>query len=94
VRTLGLILRDARTEKELSLRAVGRKAKISGMFLCDIEKGRRFPSEKTLKVLAKILGIKTAFGEWPCRSCRGRGTKPGWGLVEAVGVDAKGENRK
>lgn len=56
MKTLGQIIRELREKKDLSLRELAKKLGISAAFLCDIELGRRFPSEKVLSDMAKELG--------------------------------------
>lgn len=58
--TFGQRLREIREEKDLSLRELASKCGISPPFLSDIELGRRFPSEDTLKALAAALRVPLA----------------------------------
>src|SRR5262249_48039593 len=44
-------------ERDLSLRELAKKLGCSAAFLSDIELGRRYPSEKNLKDLARILSV-------------------------------------
>ncbi|HKO56006.1 MAG TPA: helix-turn-helix transcriptional regulator, partial [Thermoanaerobaculia bacterium] len=55
--TFGQRLRELREAKDLSLRELAAKSNISPPFLSDIELGRRFPSEETLKALAAALHL-------------------------------------
>jgi transcriptional regulator with XRE-family HTH domain len=59
--TLGEIIRGLREDADLSLRELAKRINITPPFLSDIELGRRYPSTKTLKNIAKIL--KTSFDE-------------------------------
>jgi len=54
---LGQRIRELREERDLSLRELAKKLKVSAAFLSDIELGRRYPSEENLKDLAGILGV-------------------------------------
>lgn len=51
--TLGQFIRDERDKRDISLRELARRLEITPPFLSDIELGRRFPSEETLKAIAK-----------------------------------------
>jgi transcriptional regulator with XRE-family HTH domain len=55
--TLGEFIRKLRDERDLSLREFASKLGCSAPFLSDIELGRRFPSEKVLNDIARILGV-------------------------------------
>jgi transcriptional regulator with XRE-family HTH domain len=64
--TLGQRIRELRQQKNLSLRELGSQLKdaatgtpVSSAFLCDLEKGRRFPSKKMIKKLSIALGTTT-----------------------------------
>lgn len=61
MKTLGEKIRELREEKDLSLRELANKLKLSAAFLSDIELGRRNPSDKVLFDLARELNI--AFDE-------------------------------
>jgi len=54
--SLGQYLRELREKRDLSLREFAKKLKCSAAFVSDIELGRRYPSEKILTDMAKILG--------------------------------------
>ncbi|HHW01671.1 MAG TPA: helix-turn-helix transcriptional regulator [Thermoanaerobacterales bacterium] len=54
---LGEKLKKIRTEKNLSLRELGKLAHISHSFIADIESGRSNPSLSTLEAIAKALGV-------------------------------------
>ncbi len=56
--TLGQQIRKLRDARDLSLRELASKLGCSAPFLSDIELGRRYPSEKVLKEIARILGIE------------------------------------
>ena len=53
--TLGQRLRELRERAGLSLREVAKAAKVSAPFLCDVELGRRFPTNETLALIAQKL---------------------------------------
>jgi transcriptional regulator with XRE-family HTH domain len=55
--TLGQFIREERDKRDISLRELARRLKITPPFLSDIELGRRFPSEDTLKAIAKEFDI-------------------------------------
>jgi transcriptional regulator with XRE-family HTH domain len=55
--TLGEKLRTLRDERDLSLREFASKLGCSAPFLSDVELGRRFPSDKILNDMARILGV-------------------------------------
>lgn len=61
MKSLGQRIRELRDEKDLSTRELATKAQISVAFLSDIELGRRHPSDKVLRAIAKPLG--TTFDE-------------------------------
>ena len=52
---LGERIRALREERDLSLRELAKKLGCSAAFLSDIELGRRYPSDKNLKDLARLL---------------------------------------
>src|SRR6266849_2974594 len=54
---LGQRIRELRDERDLSLREVAKKLGCSAAFLSDIELGRRYPAEKNLKDIARILEV-------------------------------------
>jgi transcriptional regulator with XRE-family HTH domain len=57
VRTLGERIKELRDEKDLSLREFAKQlGDLSAAFLSDIELGRRYPSDKVLSEMAKVLG--------------------------------------
>ena len=56
-KTLGEFIREERYKLDISLREMAGRLKISPPFLSDIELGRRFPSEETLKALAEQFGV-------------------------------------
>lgn len=53
--TFGELIRKLRDDRDLSLREFASKLGCSAPFISDIELGRRFPSEKILKDMARIL---------------------------------------
>jgi transcriptional regulator with XRE-family HTH domain len=55
--TLGEIIRKVRDERDLSLRELASKLGCSAPFLSDIELGRRFPSDKVLADIARVLQV-------------------------------------
>lgn len=54
---LGPRIRELRDKCDLSLRELAKRLGCSAAFLSDIELGRRYPSEKNLKDLARILNV-------------------------------------
>jgi transcriptional regulator with XRE-family HTH domain len=54
---LGERIRELREERDLSLRELAKKLGCSAAFLSDVELGRRYPAEKNLKDLARILNV-------------------------------------
>ncbi|SRR5579885_404778 len=56
MKTLGERIRELREERDLSVRELAKKIKISAPFLSDIELGRRHPSDDVLKTIASALG--------------------------------------
>ena len=56
MKTLGQKIRELREEKDLSLRELAKKIGVTAAFLSDIELGRRYPSDKVLLEMAKVLG--------------------------------------
>lgn len=56
VKTLGQRIRQLREEEDLSLRELARKLGVSAAFLSDVELGRRYPSDRTLARIARVLG--------------------------------------
>ncbi len=56
MKTLGGHIRELREAKDLSLREFAKKlGGLSAAFLSDVELGRRYPSEKVLTDMAKVL---------------------------------------
>ena len=56
MKTLGQKIRELRKEKDLSLRELAKRLGVSAAFLSDVELGRRFPSDKVLSGIARVLG--------------------------------------
>jgi transcriptional regulator with XRE-family HTH domain len=60
MKTLGERIRELRAERDLSLRELADKlGGMSAAFLSDVELGRRYPSEKVLADMARVLGVAT-----------------------------------
>jgi transcriptional regulator with XRE-family HTH domain len=55
-KTFGDRIRELREGKDISLREFASKIGLSAAFLSDVELGRRYPSEKVLEGIAKMLG--------------------------------------
>jgi transcriptional regulator with XRE-family HTH domain len=53
--TLGELIRKLRDDRDLSLREFASKLGCSAPFISDVELGRRFPSDKMLNDMARIL---------------------------------------
>ena len=51
-------MRRRRDELDLSLREFARRLNCSAAFISDIELGRRYPSEKVLGEIARVLDVK------------------------------------
>lgn len=58
--TLGARIRSLREGKKCSLRALARSVNMSPSFLCEIESGRRYPSDDLLERISRELGVKAA----------------------------------
>jgi transcriptional regulator with XRE-family HTH domain len=56
-KTLGEFIREERDKRDLSLRELARRLKITPPFLSDIELGRRYPSDETLADIAVEFNI-------------------------------------
>ena len=56
-RTLGAVIRDARTKAKLGLRELARELSITPPYQCDIEYDRRVPSEEVLRATADELKL-------------------------------------
>lgn len=59
-----------RKQMGLSLRALGKLVNLSAMFICDIEKRNRYPSDRNLKKLSKALGVKITIPTCECCGIR------------------------
>ena len=57
---LGQRIRELRDERDISLRELAKRLGCSAAFLSDIELGRRYPSEDTLKDIAHVLKVPIA----------------------------------
>ncbi|MDO8886686.1 helix-turn-helix transcriptional regulator [Candidatus Oleimmundimicrobium sp.] len=57
-KTLRFFLKKQREKKGLSIRALAKYSDVSDSFLSQIELGKRFPSAKVLRKLARPLGVK------------------------------------
>lgn len=56
-KTLGQRIRELRDDKDISLREFAKRlGGLSAAFLSDIELGRRYPSDKVLADMARVLG--------------------------------------
>jgi transcriptional regulator with XRE-family HTH domain len=55
---LGPYMRRRRDELDLSLREFAKRLNCSAAFISDIELGRRYPSEKVLGDIARVLDVK------------------------------------
>lgn len=59
MKTLGERIRELREERDISVRELAKKIKVSAPFLSDVELGRRHPSDDVLKSIASHLGTTT-----------------------------------
>jgi transcriptional regulator with XRE-family HTH domain len=55
---IGPFIRRRRDELDMSLRELAKKLDCSPAFISDIELGRRYPSDKVLVEMARILKVK------------------------------------
>lgn len=55
---IGPFIRKRRDELDLSLRELAKKLECSPAFISDIELGRRYPSDKVLVEIARVLKVK------------------------------------
>jgi len=55
---IGPFIRRRRDELDLSLRELAKKLDCSPAFISDVELGRRYPSDKVLVEIARILKVK------------------------------------
>jgi transcriptional regulator with XRE-family HTH domain len=55
---IGPYIRKRRDELDLSLREFAKKLDCSPAFISDIELGRRYPSDKVLIEMARVLNVK------------------------------------
>jgi transcriptional regulator with XRE-family HTH domain len=55
---LGPYMRRRRDELDISLRELAKRLDCSPAFISDIELGRRYPSEKVLADIARVLKVK------------------------------------
>jgi transcriptional regulator with XRE-family HTH domain len=55
---LGPYMRRRRDELDISLRELAKRLDCSAAFISDIELGRRYPSEKVLADIARVLKVK------------------------------------
>jgi transcriptional regulator with XRE-family HTH domain len=56
MKPLGERIRELRDEKDISVRELAKKVRVSAPFLSDVELGRRHPSDDVLKLIAGALG--------------------------------------
>jgi transcriptional regulator with XRE-family HTH domain len=57
MKTLGQRMRELREEKNVSLRELARKIRVSAPFLSDVELGRRYPTDKIVASIAEALEV-------------------------------------
>lgn len=65
---LGEEMREARKGMGLSLRELARRVKLSAMYLCDIELGRRYPSVRSQVKISHILHVNLEIPT--CPTCK------------------------
>ena len=58
VKTLGMVIRDARVQTGRSLREFAKQLGITPSYQSDIENDRRVPAEEVLKKIAESLNLK------------------------------------
>ncbi len=87
-KTLGERIRELREEKDLSLREFAKKlGGLSPAFLSDVELGRRYPSDKVLADMARVLGttvedLRSFDARAPVEELKRRANAdPVWGLA-------------
>jgi transcriptional regulator with XRE-family HTH domain len=56
MKTFGERIRELREQRDLSVRELAKKTKVSAPFLSDVELGRRHPSDDVLERIATVLG--------------------------------------
>ncbi len=56
MKTLGERIRELREERDLSVRELAKRLRLSAAFLSDVELGRRHPSDDVLGQIARTLG--------------------------------------
>lgn len=54
---VGEVIRAARTGRGIGLRELARRAGVAPSYLCDIELGRRLPTERVVRALAAALAV-------------------------------------
>ena len=55
MKTLGERIRELREEKDISLRELATQIGVSAAFMSDVELGRRYPSDKHVQAVARVL---------------------------------------
>ena len=55
MKTLGERIRELREEKDISLREMATQIGVSAAFMSDVELGRRYPSDKHVQAVARVL---------------------------------------
>ncbi|MDM0611600.1 helix-turn-helix transcriptional regulator [Clostridium perfringens] len=60
---IGESIKNIRKNKKINQKTLAERAEISCSYLCDIEKGRKNPSVKTMLRLFKELGVEIEIDE-------------------------------
>ncbi len=58
--TIGERIRQLREDKDMSLRELAKAIGVSAAFMSDVELGRRYPSDKHLTAIARVLATTIA----------------------------------
>ena len=59
--TLGLMIKEVRKDRKMTLKQLGIQTNLSASFICDVENGRTNPSVDALQHIARALGTTVAY---------------------------------